>query len=864
MTGVRTVASGRDIGALFRLALRDLRGGLRGFTVFVVCVALGVGIITAVNIVSDSLTAGFSSEGRRLLGGDIALSRVHQPAREDERKDLAALGQVSEIATLRSMAEVVEPARGDETALSRVMVEVKAVDDAYPLAGTLVGSQNADLAASVQADRVAVVAPILLERLGVAVGDRLRLGEVEVTIADTIAKEPDGLTARAAFGPRLLVSLDTLKASDLVGPGSLVRWRYRVALSEENPGARSDAGLAQSVEAVKATFTPAGFGVRDRRDPAPGITAGIDRFRQFLTLVGLTAMFVGGIGVANAVAAFLDGRATTIAILQSLGARRRLVFGMYLAEILMIAALGVAVGLVIGIGVPWLVWQALASGVTVPVSFTVAPASLLLAAAYGFLVSLIFVLWPLGRIDGMRPASLFRDRVAGTFRWPRRGLLLATCAAMAALIALTVLANEERAMVLGFFAGIAGLFGLFVALAWTVRWAARRSPRFGSTALVLALRSLGGPGALTQPIVVSLGTGLTLLVAVTLTDTSLTRELSTRLPANAPSFFFLDVRKDVASSFETDVAAVAPGGVLREAPMLRGRVIKVRGERADKIDAAPDAVWVLNGDRGLSFSKDVPAGSSVVEGDWWAEDYSGPPLVSFEADLARGLGLKLGDTITVNVLGRPITATIANLRKVDWGTLSINFVLIYSPNTLAAAPFNYLYTLTFPGTPTLRDEAQVLSAVGTSHPDVTALRVRDAIDAAAGLLDRILTAIRGIGGLTLLIGAVVLAGAITTTQRRRVQQAVLLKTIGATPRRVLWTGMLEFALLAVAVSLVAVALGTLAAWAITTRVIDVHFAFSAWAVLEAIAIAVLLTLAFGAVSLWRVLRAPPVPYLRGV
>ncbi|MEL7543185.1 MAG: FtsX-like permease family protein, partial [Pseudomonadota bacterium] len=552
MSSARSVGSGRDLGALLRLALRDLRGGLRGFTVFVVCVALGVSIITAVNIVSDSLTAGFSSEGRRLLGGDVALSRVHQPAGSDERKNLEALGDVSEIATLRSMAEVVDPVVADDTTLSRVMVEVKAVDVAYPLAGTLVGTEGADLAAQVQSGRVAVVAPILLERLGVSVGDRLRIGEVEVTIADTIAKEPDGLTARAAFGPRLLISLDTLKASDLVGPGSLVRWRYRVALAENNLVGRGDAGLVTSVEAIKAEFAPAGFGVRDRRDPAPGITAGIDRFRQFLTLVGLTAMFVGGIGVANAVAAFLDGRATTIAILQSLGARRRLVFGMYLAEILMIAALGVAIGLVIGIGVPWIVWQALAGGVTVPVTFTVAPTSLLLAAAYGFLVSLIFVLWPLGRIDGMRPASLFRERVAGEFRWPRRGLLLATAVAMIALVALTIVANEERGMVLGFFAGVAGLFGLFILLAWGVREAARRAPRFGSTSLVMALRSLGGPGALTQPIVVSLGTGLTLLVAVTLTDTSLTRELSTRLPANAPSFFFLDVRKDAAASFETN------------------------------------------------------------------------------------------------------------------------------------------------------------------------------------------------------------------------------------------------------------------------------------------------------------------------
>ncbi|MEL6423555.1 MAG: FtsX-like permease family protein, partial [Pseudomonadota bacterium] len=343
---------------------------------------------------------------------------------------------------------------------------------------------------------------------------------------------------------------------------------------------------------------------------------------------------------------------------------------------------------------------------------------------------------------------------------------------------------------------------------------------------------------------------------------SLTRELAGRLPQNAPSFFFLDVAKQEADRFREVLRVEAPQAEAETAPMLRGRIVAVKGVPAAEVQAGPDAAWALNGDRGLTFADAVPAGSKVTEGTWWPADYVGPPLVSLEENIARGLGLGIGDTLTVNVLGRPIEATVGSLRSVDWGTLSINFVLLYSPNTLSAAPFNYVMTLTWPGAPSMAKEAEVLKAVDRAFPEVTAIRVRDAIDQAGKLIARILTAVRGLGGLTLFVGAIVLAGAITTTQRRRIRQGVLLKTLGASPARVLRIGMTEFALLAFATGVVALMLGTLGAWLVTTQVMDVVFTFTVRSVIEALGIALAITLVLGGIALWRTLQVRPVPYLR--
>jgi putative ABC transport system permease protein len=835
-------------------ALRDLRGGLKGFYVFVACVALGVAVITGVGALTDALRAGFEQQGEILLGGDVTLSRPHRRAEPAERTWLDARGRVSETATLRAMARRVD---GSE----QVMIELKGVDQPYPLVGSITLADGVSLDAAVRRGTGAAVDPILLERLNLKIGDQMQLGNRTVEIRATVAAEPDKLNDRLTFGPRVFVSNDTLQQTGLAEPGSLVRWRY--ALKFPSAGAENDRELVKFRDTVKRDLPDGGFTIADRHDPHPRVTQTLDRLRQFLTLIGLTALLVGGVGIANAVATFIDRRRKIIATFKSLGATGPLIFVTHLIQVLIIAAVGVAIGLVLGLILPFVLNAFIADALPIRATIALSPASVLIAVAYGFLVTLLFTLWPLGRAELVRAGVLFRDEVAPERVWPRWYIIALTGATIAALLALALVTSESKRIALYFCLSVAGIFAVFIGLGAGVTAIAQRLPRPRQAELALAVGSIGAPGGLTRSVVLSLGTGLSLLVAVALSDASIVNELSSRLPKNSPDYFVLDIPQAELPGIIKIVQREAPDAHVNHAPMLRGRLVKLRDTPVEQIKVAPEASWVLSGDRGLTYADEVPEGSTLTQGEWWQAGYAGEPLVSFEAQLAKDLGLKIGDMVTVNVLGRNLTARIANLRDVKWESLSINFVMVFSPNTLQAAPHNLLATIALPKDVPLATEAGLAKAIGRAYPSVTTLRVRDAINAFNSIFTRIMTAVRVAGGVTLAAGALVLAGALATAQRRRIRQAVILKALGATRARILRSHLMEYAILATVTAFLAVLLGGLAAWITVTHVMEgLVFTFSWLAVAQALGISLILVAVLGGIGTSRVLKAPAVPYLR--
>lgn len=844
------------LARLGKLALRDLRGNLRSFWVFFACLALGVTTLTGVGTVADAVRASLDSNGRMLLGGDVAVSRMHLRASAEERRWLEAKGPVSEVATLRAMAR--KP--GAEALSASALAEVKAVDALYPLTGRLTAEDGTDAALLLHQGPNAIVDRLLGERLGLKVGDRLTLGDGEVTISGFTGREPDKLAGQAAFGPRVLISLDTLTATGLAKPGSLTRWTYRLLIPE---GERLGAPEFEDVRKdVRAAFPDAGFGVSDRRDPAPGARSAVDRLGQFLTLVGLTTLLIGGAGVANAVASYLDKKRRTIAVFRALGASSRDILSIYLLEILMLAALGILAGLVLG-PVLTLAGNALFGHlVPFPLEIRIEATTLLAAAAYGLLVALLFALWPIGRTEAVSPALLFRDEVNTGKRRPRWPFIAAMLMALVLIAAIAFLTAEDRRLALYFIGGLTALFGVFLGLGAAVPWLARRMPAPRRPELRLARQNLGGPSSLARQAMLSLGTGLSLLVAIALVDRSLVAELEGGLPERAPSYFFLDIGKDELAPLTTMLGESGNGAMVATAPMLRGRLVSLKGVPVEEIQAPPEAEWVLTGDRGLTFSEEPPASSKIMAGAWWPKGHQGEPLVSFDVELARALDLAIGDPVTVNVLGRNVTAKIANLRTVDWDRLAINFVMIFSPNTLDKAPYNVLATLSYPEPQPIAEEAKLIQRVSTEFPSITAIRVKDAIEAVGGVLAQVMTAIRATASITLLAGALVLAGAMATAERRRIYEAVLLKTLGARRRQVLTTHLVEYVTLAGIAGVVAAGLGTLAAWIITRQVMEIAFAFSVWSVLGALGLAGALVMGFGLIGSWRVLSERPVPYLR--
>ncbi|WP_367161441.1 ABC transporter permease, partial [Mesorhizobium sp.] len=702
-----------------RFSLREMRGGLSGFMIFLACIALGVAAIGGVNSVAQAISAGVANQGQTLLGGDLRFQVNQRSASNAELGFIRSLGAVSQTSGMRSMARL-------EDGSDQALVEAKAVDDAYPLYGALV-TDPALPKEQLFGERSGVfgaAAPdLLFERLNLHVGDRLKLGSAVFELRARLVSEPDAVSDGFGFAPRLMMSRGGLAASGLVQPGSLVENAYKVRLPEGTSEARIKDIQAQAAK----DFPQAGWSIRTRSNAAPALSSNIERFSQFLTLVGLTALVVGGVGVANAVRAYLDGKRGVIATFKSLGASGGFVFTVYLVQILLIAGLGIVLGLILGAAMPFVASALLQSVIPVPAQGGFYPGALAMAALFGLLVTLAFALLPLGRARDVPATALFREmgfESRGLPRLPYTGAAPAIVVALAALAILS--ANDHR--IASIFVG-ATVFAFLVLrlVAVLVQWAAKKSPRVRSVSLRLAVGNIHRPGALTPSVVLSLGLGLTLLVTLALIDGNLRRQISGSLPERAPNFFFVDIQSSDVDAFASLVSKESPRGTLVKVPMLRGRIMALNGVDVDKVKIPADGAWVLRGDRGLTYEARQPENATLTEGAWWPQDYSGEPLVSFSAEEGKAIGLKLGDSVTVNVLGRNVTAKIANFRQVQWETMGINFVMVFSPNAFAGAPHGWLATLTDKQASTA-DDARLLNAVTRAFPAVTTVRVKDALD----------------------------------------------------------------------------------------------------------------------------------------
>jgi putative ABC transport system permease protein len=846
------------LGALrlaLRFSLREMRGGLSGFLIFITCIALGVAAIGGVNSVARSITTGVESQGRVLLGGDIRFQLVHREADERERAFLESLGDVAVGANMRSMARL-------EDGSDQTMVEVKAVDEAYPLYGELVtepAMPAADLFAPEGDVWGAAAADILFERLGLSVGDSIRLGTATIELRAIIVEEPDAISDGFGLAPRLLLSLEGLGAAGLIQPGSLVEHAYKIRLADGAP----DSALEDIRERAAAEFPEAGWSIRGRTNAAPALSANVERFSQFLTLVGLTALVVGGVGVANAVNAYLDSKRGVIATLKSLGASGRFVLGVYLVQILMIAGVGIAVGLVIGALMPFAATAALASVLPLPAETGIYPSALALAALFGVLVTLAFALLPLGRARDVPATALFREMGFDARGWPRL-VYVATAVTIAIVMALIAVTTAGDSRIATIFVG-AVIFSFVVlrAVAWLVQLAARHSPRVRSTALRLAIGNIHRPGALTPSVVLSLGLGLTLLVTLALIDGNLRRQIAGNLPAQAPNFFFVDIQSQDVDAFAGLIADESPDGELVRVPMLRGRVMALNGVDVRDIQVPPEGAWVLRGDRGITYSATIPENSTLSAGEWWPEGYEGEPLVSFAAEEGGELGLSIGDTVSVNVLGRTITARIANFRQVQWESLGINFVMVFSPNTFAGAPHSWLATLN-DETAGTAEEARILNAVTRQFPSITSVRVKDALDIVNRIVAQLAVAIRAAAAVALVASILVLAGALAAGNRARVHDAVVLKTLGATRATLLRAFSLEYLMIGLATAFFALAAGGVAAWFVIARIMSLPSSFLPQVAVSTTVVALVLTVGIGLIGTWRVLGQKAAPVLRNL
>jgi putative ABC transport system permease protein len=825
------------VSAGLKLGRRDLAHGVGGLWLLLACLTIAVAGLSAVTSLSSAIGSTIESQARELLGGDLALSVAQRSATPEERAEIARLGTVRESITLRSTAQI-----GEQTAL----VDLSGVDEGWPAAGkvTLTGGRLPAAAGE------AAIGKELAERYSLGLGSRLRMGYADFQVSGIIDKLP--APSGFALAPPVLVSRSGLDATRLVQPGSLYTSAYRIAL----PNGSQSAALGS---AFQKRYPEGGWRVTDRGDAAAGTRRFTDRTGQMLLLIALGALGVGSIGIASAAGAFAASRRSTIAILKVHGARTRDLALMLGTSVTLLAVVAVVLGSLIGAAVPAIVGRAAAD--LLPVAPDPSPqwGALGQSALFGLLVTLAAAWVPLARAARARPAAVLRGDVEEG--GPDRRDLIVPLLAAGAVAALAIVTSGNETVTAATIAGGVTLAFVFAGAGKLLALAARRFGARGGPITRLGLAALHRPGAATVRLSVALGLGLALLVALAGIGGSVRAELGGNIPAKAPALFILDIPAAEEARFRTLAARTMPGSEVRLVPSLRGPVTALNGKPVSALKAIPEGAWILRGDRGLTFARDLPEGNQVVEGQWWPANYSGPPLVSLDIEAAQALNLKIGDTMTIAVLGSPIEARIASFRTIDWRSFGFNFAIIFAPGTLEQAPYTLMATVSpEPGSPTLAFER----ALAANLPMISTIRVSDVVAQVTTVLEGLDNAIRLATLVAILIGVTVLAGAVAATRRTRTRESVLLKLVGATRGQVLAAQGIEFAAMAGGIVTLAFLTGTAAAYGVVTQLFELPFRPD-WPSLLALplagmAVAVLTALA----AAWPALRARPATALRAI
>ena len=827
------------------IARRDLSSGFRGLRLLLVCLFLGVGALAAIGSLTSAIQSELNSQGRAILGGDIEVELWQRALNEDELAFLDSYGELSPGYRLQAMASTPDAA---------APVELKAVADNYPMYGRLLIEGRGAMGAPASGE--AYIASGTAERLDVGVGDSFTLGTEQVRVAGIIEDEPDRLSEGFALGQTVIVALDLPEQAGLVAPGSMFQSKTRVAFD----GATDPDAV---VEDLAAAFPDVAFDTRTRNRASPGADRFVSRMGEFLTLVGLAALVIAGIGIGGGVNSYLEARRNSIATLKILGATSGDIARIYALEIGMAALAGALAGVIAGVLVTPLLANALGSLLPVTTEFVFDPWALVRAAAFGLLVALVFAAPPLARARNFPAMALMRARVSPLARqW--RGAALPVGLGLAGIVALAVVGSTNPLLAALFLGGAAVMLGLLALLGWVIRRAAVRAPRPRDPIVRAALANLHRPGAATGSLVTALGFGLATFVLLAGVQSSLDGNIQRSVPAIAPDYFVLDVPRDRVDEFRTAVTEVAGDAQISTVPTLRGSIVAF-GPEDDMTVVADmeerDGTWGLRGERGLTYSDTVPEGNVVTAGEWWDEGYDGEPLVSVDEELATAAGIEIGDMVTVNVLGVPFTARVASTRRIDWDSLGFNNVWVFSANTFAAAPHNMAATISLPeGT----QAGGLLRALVTQFPSSSVIEVGPLLGEARTILDQVSLAILAAASVAVLAGIAVLLGAIAAARAARTYDTVILRVLGASRGQLLALQFAEFGLLVAVLAGVALALGTGLAWLVIVQLFEFDWLPDWGEIFAVLGGGLVLVFAFALAASLPLLRARPAQTLRSL
>lgn len=843
------------MGFVLRMALRELRAAWKRLVFFFLCLAIGVGSIVAIRSVITAVRDTLTREARTILGADLVVS-TNRPwdqavvgAIEEQLAAVPALQRIHELETL-SMVRPADPAKPTAR-----LAELRGVEPGFPLYGQLALADGRAYSHALLAGGGALVRPDLLAQLDVAVGDALVIGERPFTIRGVIAAEPGRRGGGFSFGSRVYVDLADLRATGLVSYGSRATFRVSMRLA----GDTAD-GVARD---LRPKLTPRMVSVRSFRSTEDNINRDLERTEDYLSLVGLVIIVLGGVGVWSVVRVFVQQKLRSVAILKCVGATTRQVFGIYVAQVLLMGLVGAVAG--VGIAAATLTFIKpmvdQAAGFTTPT--LLAPGAVAQGVGIGLLVSLLFALVPLLDVRHVRPSLLLRaSETPKAKRDPARLAAIATM--VAALVAVAGWQAGSLSVGLVLSVGFAAVVAVLQGAGWLLVRALTpltASPRF---AVRYAARRVARPGNQTRVILLAVGLGAFLVVGVRVLQANLLREFNLELRPDTPDMFLVDVQPDQRAAVEAFLRDAETGvrGTPLFIPVLRARVTGVTGRALNL--ASYEAVrerGSLGREYVVTYRGHLERNEQVVGGRFWDPSPGGAGEVSIEEGLRSRYGLDVGDRVRFDVLGRTVEARVTSVRRVEWSDASAGgFMFVFRPGLLDAAPQTFIVPLRGPAEPPAR--ARLQRDLSRQFANVSAIDVKEILANVASVVTNITLAVTIVGSLVLVSGLLILVGSISMTKFQRVYEVAILKTLGATARVITALLLMEYGLL----GLVAGTIGSVAAlglsWGVSRFALEVAWHPQPAYVLAGVAGSVVLVMGVGLAASVDVLRRKPLATLR--
>ncbi|CAI2719274.1 ABC transporter permease [Nitrospina watsonii] len=854
-------SSQMTFGQVFRLALTESRGAGKRFLFFVICLAIGVGAIMTIKSFSNILEQAIQRESKALLAADIEIKSSWPQSPEDrayQKEVLPAGTEFIFLKELHAMTRFPDPKRpGNQANLLVELKSVPATPPFYPFYGTLTTNPSGPLS-ELLADRGALVEPNFLIKSQLQIGDRFQLGEVEARIAAVIEGEPDRISRAFSIGPRVMVSNATLEQAALIAPGSRVKNKTLVHLPTGFPLEKGVALLERGLQDKAAS-------IRTYKDMESSLTGAIDRMSKYLGSVGVIALLMGGIGVAMIIRTFMAQKMDTIAILNCLGATSRTVFMVYLIQALLLGLSGSLLGVGIGYALQFSLPEKMADLLNLEVTprFDWEPA--LQSLSLGLLTTLLFTVWPLIRAVRTRPLRLFRHiaeeeelaRGSRRQRWTM-GLLFSL-----GLVAIVFWQAESIKRGLVFLSILIVSALLLAGVALLFLKALRKMPPSPLMTRRYGLANLYRPNNQAVSIITALGMGIMLVLSIHLIQMDMIAMLNKSTENKPPNYFFIDIQKHQVDEYRTIINSFGAEAKEETTPLVRSRLFSIDGRRTDDWDYTNRHAeeWFINREFVLTYRVDPPPGSNeVIKGEWWSKEDAGKALVSLEEDAARRLDAHIGSELVMDIQGIHVTATVHNIRRVDWRNMRTNFYMVFSPGALDGAPVTFVSTVHIPREKELKLQQAVVDAL----PNVTALGTRDIVESIENVVNKLLTLVDFMSAFAIASGLFILSGAVASTKFRRLKEAAILKTLGARRRAVAAILGYEYGTLGLVAAAVGVLLSVGTSWAVMEYVVKSPWHFRLGPLGWSFLVAFLLTTITGILSSIDVLRNKPIHTLRRV